>query len=355
MVTTTHEIALLRLVAQRIAGPKFADAHQTVQWMTAMQAQDYRGAITSVALRTASGTREAVEAAMNAGEIVRSWPMRGTLHFLAACDLGWMLGLTTERLIAGAASRREALGLDFQIIEQARGLAIEALTGGRALHRDELLAIWERADLLGVKQRSYHLIWVLSQTGTLCFGPVVDGEQAIVLLDEWVPNPRRMQYRDEALGELARRYFLSHGPATAKDFARWTGLPAADVKAGLAVAAPCLEPIEAGKVKYFMDPQVPSLLDQYRADAGRVFLLPGFDEYMLGYQDRSAALPAEFAARIVPGGNGMFQATVVEAGQVVGTWKRTGRGPRQTVLATPFTAFSAGITDEFLSLYQALA
>ncbi|MGH3798493.1 MAG: winged helix DNA-binding domain-containing protein [Pseudonocardiaceae bacterium] len=217
-MTTPHDIALLRLAAQRIAGPGFATATEAVRWLTAMQAQDYPGAVTSIALRTEPGTRQCVEAALNAGEVVRSWPMRGTLHFVSAEDLPWMLSLTTTRLLAGAASRRAALGLDLPTIEHAGQLATDALAGGRQLRRDALLAIWDDAGLLTVKQRSYHFIWHLAQTGTLCYGPVRDGEQHLVLLDEWVPNPKRPE-RDEALGEWVLRYFRSHGPATAKDFA----------------------------------------------------------------------------------------------------------------------------------------
>lgn len=349
-----REIALLRLVAQRIAGPGFAGASQAVRWLTAVQGQDFRGAVTSVALRTQARTRDVVEAAMNNGEIVRSWPMRGTLHFVGAEDLMWMLELTTDRLVAGATSRRAALGLDLSIIEQARRLAVDALTGGRQLRREELIALWDSAGLLGVKQRSYHLIWHLAQTATLCYGPVCDGEQCIVLLDEWVPNPRSMASRKEALGEWALRYFQSHGPATAKDFARWTGLVAADVKAGISIAMPQLQRTLVEGVDYLMDPRTPILLEQWRSDAGGIVLLPGFDEYMLGYRDRSAALPAEFADRIVPGGNGMFKATVIDAGQVVGTWKRGGRGGKQAAVAIPFTEFRPGTGDAIAGLFQAL-
>lgn len=352
-MTTPHDIALLRLIAQRIAGPGCTTATDVVRWLMAVQAQDYPGAVTSVALRTESKTRQSVEAALNAGEVVRSWPMRGTLHFVLAEDLPWMLDLTTQRLLAAAASRRARLGLDLHTIEHAGQLATDALAGGRQLRRDALLAIWDEAGLLTVKQRSYHFIWHLAQTGTLCYGPVRDGEQYLVLLDEWVPHPRRPE-REEALGEWALRYFHSHGPATAKDFAWWTKLIAADVKAGLAIAKPQLDRIEVGGVEYFMHPRTAALLGSCRSQAQGIFLLPGFDEYMLGYQDRGAALPAEFAQRIVPGNNGMFHPTVIADGEVIGTWKRTGRGANQTVLATPFTSFSSTVHDAVPRLYDAL-
>jgi winged helix DNA-binding protein len=193
----------------------------------------------------------------------------------------------------------------------------------------------------------------LAQTGTLCFGPIRDDEQQLVLLEEWVPKPRRLE-RDEALGELALRYFRGHGPATAKDFGRWAKLVAADVRTGLALARPDLEPLDLDGVEYLMDPQTPARLDSWRDAARGVFLLPGFDEYMLGYGDRSAALPPRFAERIVPGGNGVFQPTVVADGQVVGTWRRIGRAGARTLQVTPFEPLADPVTLAVPEVFEQL-
>ena len=348
------DIGLLRLIAQRIAGPGFADAADTVRWMSAIQGQDYTGAVLAVALRTASHDRQAVHAALNSGAVVRSWTMRGTLHFVAAEDLSWMTALTSERLIARAAKLRAHLGIDTRTIERAREVAIANLSGHRRLTRPELLANWEKAGLADVKQQAYLLIWHLAQTGTLCLGPTSpSGEQYFVLVDEWITKPRRLGH-DEALGDWALRYFRSHGPATLKDFASWTKLTAKDVKVGLAIATPSLERRDVDGVDYYLDPQTTDLLDAYRKAASGVFLLPGFDEYLLGYQDRSVVLDPEFAQRIVPGNNGVFQPTVVENGRVVGTWKRTGSGANTSISTKPLTVFSRAVTGAVPRLFSAL-
>jgi len=328
--------------------------------MTALQAQDYPGAMTSVALRTATRDRSAAEKALDAGDIVRSYPMRGTLHFVVATDLAWMLELTATRLISAAATRREALEIDLALLEQARDVAIENLAGGRRLRRAELIAAWERAGLLlDVKQRSYHFIWHLAHTGTLCFGPTDGGgaakspEQCIVLVDEWITQPRRLE-RHEALGEWAVRYFQSHGPATVKDFSAWTKLVAADVRIAMTIAKPALARIDVDNVEYYLDARTPDLLAAHRRQARAALLLPGFDEYVLGYTDRRAVLPSEFAQRVVPGGNGMFLPTVVAGGEVVGTWKRVGTGRRRRIAATPFTAFGATVENAIPRLFSTL-
>ncbi|GAA1636100.1 crosslink repair DNA glycosylase YcaQ family protein [Georgenia ruanii] len=343
------DVALLRLVAQRVAGPRFAGAGEAVRWLTAVQAQDYAGALAAVSLRTAGG--DGIEAALDDGEVVRSWPMRGTLHLVPAEDLGWMLALTTDRLLAGAARRRAQLGIDDAMVDRAGELAHEALTG-RSLSREELVAVWERAGLLGVPQRGYHLLWTLSQRGLTVFGPTTGGRQRLVLLEEWVPRPRRLE-PEEALGEWALRYFRSHGPATRKDFQWWTKLTAREATVGMALARERLESVEVDGVEHLMDPSTPERLAAARRAARAVHLLPGFDELLLGYQDRRASLPPEFADRVVPGGNGMFRPMVVAGGTVVGTWRWTGRGDRRTIVAEPFTEFSARVAGAIPKLAAA--
>ncbi len=348
-----REVALLRLVAQRVAGPRFADAAAAVRGLLAVQGQDLPGALTSVALRTADRTRVGVEAALDAGAVVRSWPMRGTLHLTPAEDLPWMLDLLGPRVLAGAARRREVVGLTLDDLERARGLAVAALTGGRRLGRTDLLAVLADggADVSG--QRGYHTLWYLAQTGTLVLGPVAGTDQAFVLLDEWVPAPRRLE-GEEALAELALRFFTGHGPAGVADLVRWAGTTVRDARAGLAAVRDRLAAVDVEGTEMLMDPDTPDRLAACRAEAAGLHLLPGFDEVVLGYADRTCTVPAEHADRIVPGGNGVFRSTVVVGGCAVGTWRWTGRGARRTVAAEAFTTFPDGVADRVPELAAAL-
>jgi hypothetical protein len=300
--------------------------------------------LTSVGLRTADRSRKGVEAALDDGAVVRSWPMRSTLHLVAAEDLGWLLELCGPRVLAGAAKRRATLGLTETDTERARELALAELSGGRRLGRAALLAVFDAGGVATTGQRGYHLLWYLAQTGTLCLGPMGDGEQQFVLSAEWIATPRRLA-GEAALRELALRFFRSHGPATVADLARWAGLKITDVRAGLSAARDELTPLDVEGTEHWMDPGTPDLLEQARAEAAGVLLLPGFDEFVLGYADRRCAVDPQFADRIVPGGNGMFRATVVSDGRVLGTWRWTGRGARRTVAAEPFTEFPGPVAE----------
>src|SRR6476661_8378672 len=243
-MTSQREVALLRLAAQWLTGPGAGGPVEAVRRLLALQAQDFPGAVTSVALRTAARRRKDVEVAMDDGEIVRTWPMRGTLHLLAADDLHWMLELLASRSLTALTARWAQLGLGESDAERARELVTAALAGGARMRRVELLTAIDAGGVATAGQRGYHLLGYLARTGTLCLGPTDGaGEQLYVLIDDWVPAaPPRT--RDEALGELALRFFLGHGPATVQDLARWAGLPLRDVRAGLAVARPRLATLD---------------------------------------------------------------------------------------------------------------
>jgi hypothetical protein len=329
MVHITHH----RLAGQQIAPVARKGPGEVVAWLGAMQAQDYPGALWAIGLRLPTATETDVAQAIADRTIVRTWPMRGTLHFVAAADVHWMLKFLTPRIIAGATRRRQQLELDDATFARCEKVFVRALQGGHQLARDELLGSLQRARISVTGQRGYHILWRLAQEGLICFGAHQGKQPTFALLDEWAPKTRSVE-RAEALAELARRYFISHGPATVHDFAWWSGLKISEARVGIETTAAHLasETID-GKI-YWMSPGRPAL----RPASPRVHLLPGFDEYMLGYQDRSAALDPQHAQKIVPGGNGMFMPTLVINGRVAGTWKRVVKKKSVVITAAPFVS-----------------
>lgn len=344
---TPATLARLRLASQGLLGSTLRSPAEAVSWMTAMQGQDLAGALHSVALRVPGVTRAEVRAELDAGRIVRSWPLRGTLHLTAAADLGWIMGLTSERVMAGQAARQRQLGITASDLESARSVAVGLLAGGRSASRDELQRGFQSVRQETAGQRGIHLLWLLSLTGTLVQGPTAGAKQLFVLMEEWITSPRRPD-RGTALAELALRYFRSHGPATVPDFAWWSKLTRSDARAGLNAVKDQLVELPAGNTAvpgetYWLAPETAALLDGPVPGSQSLLLLPGFDEFLLGYADRSAALDPGHAELIVPGGNGVFRPTVVSGGRVVGTWRRTAaaRAATAVVECEPFGPLSA--------------
>jgi hypothetical protein len=300
------------------------DAAAIARWFGAMQAQDLASVQWSLGLRLGATLTE-VEAELEKGRALRTWPMRGTIHLVPAEDAAWMVRVFGERPLAQAAKRRAYLGLDEADADRAVDVLADALAGGGRLTRSECVAVMEAGGVSGAGQRGYHLLWYASQRGVTCIGPNVEGEQTFVLLDEWVRRScggSRELTRDEALTELALRYFQSHGPVPRKDFAGWAGITAADAKAGIASNGDALTTVRVDGVEMVAARDAIDGAPQVPTPNGWV-AVPGFDEYLLGYKDRSLMVDAEHMTAIIPGGNGVFRATLVRDGQVLATWKRT--------------------------------
>ncbi len=312
-----NDIARLRLINQQITCGCCKTPEEVVHTLGAMQAQDYASALWAIAVRLPGSTQADIEQAITRHQIVRTWAMRGTIHFLAAEDVRWMLELLAPRLLSGTDRRDRQLGLDAATYARSGKLLEKALQGGRQLQRNEVYAVLERDKISTEGQRGYHILWHLGLAGIICFGQHEGKQPTFTLLDEWVSESRKLT-RDAALAELALRYFSSRGPATVQDFATWTKFSLADARAALAAVTDKLRQFQFEGDTYWMPQEMPE------PDAmPQAILLPSFDEYLLGYKDRGAVLDAVHATKVVPGGNGMFLPMMVLNGRVAGIWKRT--------------------------------
>ncbi|MDF7814848.1 winged helix DNA-binding domain-containing protein [Hymenobacter sp. YC55] len=286
----------------------------------------------AVGLRTQASSRLEVEQAIARKSIVLTWLMRGTIHLVSAEDARWMVQLFGPRLLAAASTRRQQLEIDQELLSRVRTLFCGAMQGSQPVPRTELMQLLTQAGISPQGQRGYHLLWSLALEGLICFGPRQDNEQTFVLLEEWLPTLRSLS-REEALAELAIRYFTSHGPATLHDFAGWAGLPITEARQGHeAIKGNLLVEKVAGSTQWLSTPTA----DAAALVPPRVCLLPGFDEYFLGYKDRRAVVATEQLSEICPGGNGIFKPMVVIDGQIVGTWKSTIRKNKMLIKAHLF-------------------
>ncbi len=329
---TRLNIVRQRLYNQHIAGTAFGRPGDVVQWLGAVQAQDYLGSLWAIGLRMQNATEQVIEKAQPDRTIIRTWPMRGTLHWVPASDVRWMLKLLTPRVVAGSTRRlQQHFDLDEAVFARSRKVFERALQGGKQLSRNAMYQALEAAHISAAGGRGLQIVWRLAQEGLVCFGAREGKQPTFVLLDEWVPNAKSME-RDEALAELARRYFTGHGPATVQDFMWWSGLAATDALAGLEMVKPHLaQEVMGGRTYWFS-----SSTSTAQEASPTAYLLPAYDEYTVAYKDRSAVLDPSYARR-ADSGYGIASPTMVLDGQVVGTWKRTLKKGSVVITPNPFT------------------
>lgn len=293
----------------------------------ALQAQDLGSGLWSVGVRTGASMEEA-HRAIEDRLITRSWPMRGTLHLMATRDVRWMCRLLGGRSIGRTAARFAQLELSDDVVDRARDLLVATLVGGRGVTRAEAFVVLAAHGIAPEGQRGIHLLGRFCQEGLLCQGPLVGRHPTFVLLDEWVPTSWDPG-RDEAVATLAARYVATHGPVPVSDLAGWTGHILAFAREAVALAGDSIVEEVVGDATHLVHVDAPAPA----ARAG-THMLPGFDEFLLGYKDRSAMLTREEELRVVPGRNGVFLPTVVVGGRVVGTWTRSTSASRVAITVT---------------------
>jgi Winged helix DNA-binding domain len=329
---TTPNVAVQRLHSQHLEHAGFEKPSEVVAWLGAMQAQDYAGAKWSVGLRLPDSTDAGIEQAIADNTFVRTWALRGTLHFVAAPDIRWLLALVAPRIIARNARRYRELELDEHTLARSSAVLADALQGGEQLDRTALLAILEQDGISTQGQRAAYILQRASLDGLICQGVVRRNNPTYMSLDESLPEARTAE-RDEAVAELARRYFTSRSPATLQDFVWWSGLSTADARAGLEATKPQLVQETIDGRTYWLSRPMPE------NSSSTVYLLPGFDEYLLSYRDRSASLDVVHAKTLNAGG-GVLSPTIVAGGRVVGAWKRTFKKDAVVITVSPFAPLS---------------
>jgi hypothetical protein len=311
---TLQEIVRHRLHIQQLAKPSLTTAADVVAWMGAVQGQDFFGALWSIGQRMKKAVEADIEKAIDDKAIVRTWPMRGTLHFVSPRDIRWMLKYLTPRVISRSAGQFRKTGLGKKDFTKSGKLFEKVLEGGKQLTRDELYKELNRAKIPTTDVRGLHLLGYWAQKGLICFGPRRGKQQTFTLIDEYLPAAPMLE-KDEALGELALRYFKSHGPAAIEDFMWWAGLTKADALEGLSLIKSQLAEESVNGKSYWLTPysSVPKI------NAATAYLLPTYDEYGIAYKDRSAIVNIDDLRKV----NGFFTSAIFLNGRGVGLWRRT--------------------------------
>jgi len=334
---TTNDICRRRLAAQFLTTLGPARPSELIRALGAVQSQDYAGAKWGLAQRLRGVTDAAIEREIDEGRILRTHVLRPTWHFVAAEDLRWMLELTAPRVNVANAHYSRHLGIDREVFRRSDAVLAKALSGGKFLTRAELRLELAHAGLkIPTGQHLSHLMMQAELDGVVCSGPRRGKQFTYALLDERAPASG-ISSRDEALSELARRYFATRSPATPQDFAWWSGLTIKDAKRGIDLAGRDLEAVTLGGQNYWVSSAAP----RPPRPARTVFLLPNYDEYFIGFRDRRAFGDRIGHTRPITGGTALIPHVIVIDGQLVGAWKRVIEKNRVRVALSFMTTLSA--------------
>lgn len=343
------EIALLRLKNQQITRPGFKTAAEVVRWLGAVQAQDYNMSEWAVGVRLPGSTANTIKTAINSGEIIRTHVLRPTWHLVSADDIYWMLKLSAPQIKSLSRSRDKELGLTETAFNRSNSVLEKALRNNRHLTREELLKILATAGFSNDDNRVSHILMRAEIEGIIANGTIIDGKQTYALLAERVSNIKTMQ-RNEAVLELGRRYFTSHGPATLHDFVWWSGLPVKDCRWAVEELKNSFNSAKIDEETYLFT----SFEKNQEAEKNHVGTLPAFDEFIISYKNRTASLPYENQIKAVHI-NGVFRPVILYNGKVIGIWKRTVKKEKVFLSAELFGSVTASVKKRIEANFHSFA
>lgn len=337
---------LARAAAQLLHRPdRTAHIADLVHRLLAVQAQDSAAARLALRARASALTAADVDAALADRSIVRTWGPRGTLHLIAAADVGWLTALFGPRRVPNSLRRLAQEGVSGTAPELVEAVS-RALSDQGPLTKSELGARLAAAGVPARGQGIVHLAALGAFHGRVVLGPDRSGKPTYVHAIDWLGAAVTIRPdADVALAELARRYLRTRGPAEPADLATWSGLPLRDATAGWSAIEPELvEVTHDGRTLHRLRGPAPPAAGS--AAAHTVRLLPAFDEYLLSWRSRDLVLRAGDAKAVHPGG-GIIHPTVVSAGWVVGTWRLPGGTPTVTLFGdAPVAPDPDGIAAE---------
>ena len=359
MAATSSELLTKRLRNQLLVESTRRKPEQVVAWLCAMQAQDFSAAKWAVASRAPGVQDGDVEQAFNDGLILRTHVLRPTWHFVTPQDIRWLLALSAPRIHAANDYYYRQSGLDAKVFAKSCAMIHRVLEGGKTLTRAELAVYLKRAKIPADGLKLAYVMMHAELEGVITSGPRRAKQFTYALMDERVPKSKTLA-RDEALAELAKRYFTSHGPATARDFAWWSGLTIKDAQRA-AESAGSLESESIGGVVHWSAKH--SDASSFKSSCG--LLLPNYDEYLIAYKDRAHFVDASRAANIVARSNGAFANHLVIDGCLAGSWSRTLKATSVLIEVAPYKKLTPvqtrAVTNacdcygEFLGLKPSLA
>jgi hypothetical protein len=330
-----------RLQLQQISAQQFTTPNQVVNWMGAMQSQDYEMSKWAVALRLPNMIENKIETALSNGEIIRTHILRPTWHLVSAENLRWMMDLSAPQLIRTLNSYTKSVELNTKDLLKAEKLIQKLLQQKNHCTRDEIMMVLQKEKIKTNGYRSAHIMFHCELNSLVCSGIRKGKDITYALIDERIDVFKKIS-RDEALVRLATIYFQSHSPATLKDFSWWSGLNQTDAKKGINFILKKLNQIIVGEQTYFVFEKSQSPLPSIKVGitaSDKIHLLPAFDEYIISYNNRDAILEKKHYWEVATK-NGMFKPIILQNGKIIGTWKRTITGKKIATEIFPFEKIS---------------
>ncbi|MGH8774156.1 MAG: winged helix DNA-binding domain-containing protein [Jiangellaceae bacterium] len=358
MLTVTPAQAMGRRIERLHLLQPAADPVAVASRLGGVHAQVASAAALIVGVRTSSSAPADLDEALWKGRtLVKTWGMRGTLHYFPAAELPlWVAAFRQRQWPKFTPAWGKYHGVTPGDLRAVTG-AVGDVLPGRTLTREELAG--EVADALcrpelaeRIRSGWGQMLKPAAAGGLLCFGP--DRDRNVTFTDPrtWLPDVAWDEPDpDGALRTVITRFLDTYGPATHEDFGRWWGIDAASARRIFAQHADAMVAVDVAGRKAWLTPKVAATIDSH-PPANGVLLLPGFDPYTVApISARAYTIPDGFVDRVSRTAGWISPVFVVD-GVIRGVWTHERKGDTVAVEITPFARVSSSVKKDAATFVQ---
>jgi len=304
--------------------------------------------------RRRTTTRADVKAALwQKRQLVKTTSMRRTLHLLPSRDFQMYIAAMRDWSMTQTQNLLTRIGASSRHVDTMIDVVMEALADGPKTQQDLLARAKKNAEK-GMR-KWLRFAWSAMRPaileGLIVYGEPRGIEATFVRVDQWLPKQKKVDPAEARL-ELATRFLTAFGPATHRDFTKWSGLPTSVTKPvfdelGDALAAVTVDGEHSFILKRDLAELTSSALETSPA------LLPAFDTFLLAHATKHHLVEPRFYKRVYRN-QGWLSPVVLAGGRIVAVWFLEERAKAFTVDVRPFGALDAKVRRGIAAEAEAL-
>ena len=332
------QVNAFRLTRHHLAGPQRSNLLDVISDVCGIQAQIMASAHLSLNARLPNLTRDEIRSALNEKRtLIKTHCMRQTLHLLPSAQYATYISANKKTRIKQVRNVMDRFKITDREADQLLRALMDALAetplGQKALRTAVRPQVSKK--VRAWMDKVWGIVRPAVVEGLVCYGPDDGNEITYVRTEDWLPKQKSID-AESAQRFLLRAYLRAYGPATARDFAFWSGISMKEVAAAWKSIEEEFAEIELEDRKAFILREDLRELRASSLEKPNLRLLANFDVFLLAHAEKSHMVHDRHY-KLIYRNQGWISPVILLDGRVVGMWSYKVAGKKLAVALKPFS------------------